>query len=277
MKNPLRCWLATILLFHAGATLANFHTFKIEQVYSNANGTVQFVVLREAAGFNGQQFWSGHDLTAQEAGVNRSYPFVGNLSSNATAGRRVLIGTQSFAALGIVTPDFVIPDHFVPLANGYVDFAGVDRFTYTALPSDGTTALFANGQLGANVATNFAGQVGFVTLAGPTPNYTALWWNPAESGWGLNVNHQGNILFATLFTYDATGAPMWLVMSNGAAQANGTTFTGDLFRTTGPAFNAVPFTPIGAANVTTVGTMTLSFSAANTAALSYLFNGTSVT
>ena len=46
-------------------------------------------------------------------------------------------------------------------------------------------------------------------------NYTALWWNEAESGWGINLNHQGNILFAALFTYDDAGAPTWLVMSRG--------------------------------------------------------------
>ncbi len=36
---------------------------------------------------------------------------------------------------------------------------------------------------------------------------TALFWNPAESGWGLNLNHQGNTLFGTLFTYEASRAP----------------------------------------------------------------------
>jgi hypothetical protein len=106
---------------------------------------------------------------------------------------------------------------------------------------------------------------------------TALWWNPAESGWGLNLNHQGNIVFGTLFTYDASGAPLWLVMSNGAMQSDGVTFTGDLYRTTGPAFNANPFTPIGAANLTKVGTMTTSFSDVNSGSLRYTVNGTDVT
>ena len=41
-------------------------------------------------------------------------------------------------------------------------------------------------------------------------------------------------------------------------QADGVTFTGDLYRTTGPAFNANPFTPIGTANLTKVGTMSAS-------------------
>ena len=105
---------------------------------------------------------------------------------------------------------------------------------------------------------------------------TALWWNPAESGWGLNLNHQGDILFGTLFTYDANRVPLWLVMSGGAMQSDGVTFTGDLYRTTGPAFNANPFTPIGAANITKVGAMTVAFRDVNSGTLRYTVNGTEV-
>ena len=106
-------------------------------------------------------------------------------------------------------------------------------------------------------------------------NHTALWWNPAESGWGVNVNHQGDLLFATLFTYDASGAPMWLVMSAGARQGNSDAFHGELYRTTGPVFNASPFTPIGAGNVTRVGTMTFAFAGA-IGAVGYDVNGVQV-
>ncbi|MEO7741341.1 MAG: trypsin-like peptidase domain-containing protein [Usitatibacter sp.] len=107
-------------------------------------------------------------------------------------------------------------------------------------------------------------------------NHTALWWNPAESGWGVNVNHQGDIVFATLFTYDTAGAPMWLVMSAGTRQGNSDNFAGDLYRTTGPVFNANPFTPIGAGNVTRVGSMAFSFSGA-IAGMAYDVNGVQVT
>ena len=103
-------------------------------------------------------------------------------------------------------------------------------------------------------------------------NYTDLWWNAAESGWGININHQGNTLFATLFTYDANGAPMWLVMSEGARQPDGA-YQGTLYRSTGPAFNAASF--LGA-NVVVVGTMRLAFAGAE-GTLTYTFNGTHVT
>jgi len=105
-------------------------------------------------------------------------------------------------------------------------------------------------------------------------NNTALWWDPLQSGWGLNVNQQGNIAFATLFTYDSAGSPMWLVMPAGERKGGAETFVGDLYRTTGPAFNAIPFTPIGSGNITQVGTMTVDFNGAG--ALAYDFNDTYV-
>ena len=110
----------------------------------------------------------------------------------------------------------------------------------------------------------------------PLPYMTSLWWNPDESGWGLNLNQQGSTMFGTLFTYDANRTPLWLVMPAGTLSADGQAFSGALYRTTGPAFNANPFTPIGAANITQVGTMTVFFSHANAGSLSYTVNGVSV-
>jgi hypothetical protein len=108
-----------------------------------------------------------------------------------------------------------------------------------------------------------------------TQNYTGLWWDSEESGWGINVKHQGDIVFATLFTYDAAGEPLWLVMSAGRRQGSDTVYSGELYRTTGPAFNAAPFKPIGPSNITQVGTMTLGF-AGEAGSLSYTVNGVTV-
>ena len=106
-------------------------------------------------------------------------------------------------------------------------------------------------------------------------NYQDLWWNPAESGWGVNVTHQDNTLFATLFTYDATGRDLWLVMDNGV-RVTGSTYSGPIYRTSGPAFNANPFNP-AAVGATAVGTMTFSFTDGNTGTLTYTYNGAPVT
>ena len=106
-------------------------------------------------------------------------------------------------------------------------------------------------------------------------NYQDLWWNPDESGWGINITHQDDILFATLFTYASSGQGVWLVMSDGPRQADGS-YLGDLYVTTGPPFNATPFTPIGPGNLTKVGTMRLQFASGTTGTLTYSFNGTTV-
>jgi len=104
-------------------------------------------------------------------------------------------------------------------------------------------------------------------------NYQDLWWNaPAESefGWGINLTQQGTRIFATWFTYDHDHTPMWLVAP--ILNVAPATYTGTLYRTTGPAFNAVPFNPAGVA-ATSVGTATLTFADGNTANFSYTVNG----
>ncbi len=104
-------------------------------------------------------------------------------------------------------------------------------------------------------------------------NYQDLWWNaPAgsESGWGINLTHQGDIIFATWFTYDLDRTPLWL--SATLTKATGPTYAGTLYRTTGPAFNATPFDPAKVA-LTVVGVAGLTFANGNRATFSYTVNG----
>ena len=82
-----------------------------------------------------------------------------------------------------------------------------------------------------------------------TPQYrnvTDMWFDPAESGWGLNLIHQGDALFATLFVYGNDGQPRWFVASSlsGGGGTGASSFSGTLRECTGPwfggAFNARP-------------------------------------
>ena len=104
-------------------------------------------------------------------------------------------------------------------------------------------------------------------------NYQDLWWNPTESGWGINLVQQGTIIFATLFTYSPTGRDMWVVGPALMRQPDAS-YTGALYRTTGPAFITAPWTSIA---FTEVGSMTLRFSAGDRAVLTYSVSGTAVT
>ena len=66
-------------------------------------------------------------------------------------------------------------------------------------------------------------------------DYGDIWWNPAESGWGLTLNHHGDNLFGVWYTYDANEQPLWIVMPGGTFSGN--TFTGKLYTTTGSPFD----------------------------------------
>jgi len=105
------------------------------------------------------------------------------------------------------------------------------------------------------------------------PSYQGLWWNaPAgsESGWGINFNHQGDTIFATWFTYDVDGSALWFVVA--ATKTGAQTYSGTLYRATGPPFSSAPFEPSLVVG-TPVGTASFVFGDANNAVFSYTING----
>jgi hypothetical protein len=107
---------------------------------------------------------------------------------------------------------------------------------------------------------------------------TDLWWNPEESGWGVNVIQQNNVVFATFFVYDAGGRAHWYVASNMTAtssSASGITFRGELLESHGPFFG-VPFNAAAVAR-TRVGDASLQVALPDTAILTYSVNGVTVT
>ncbi len=99
-------------------------------------------------------------------------------------------------------------------------------------------------------------------------NAQGLWWaSPAgsESGWGLNMTHQGEIIFLTWFTYDDDGTPAWFVMPR-LRNIERNIYLGSVYRTTGPAFSTLPF-PSTLVNATIVGTGFIELTGADTGRL----------
>ncbi len=74
----------------------------------------------------------------------------------------------------------------------------------------------------------------------PPYDLTDLWWDPLESGWGLNiVEHPSGTIFATWFTYDPDQSPAWYFVPTGQwlSNPNGgppNTYVGPIYRAMGP-------------------------------------------
>src|SRR5215470_9515227 len=169
--------LALVLALFAAAAQATFHTWKIEAIYSNADGTVQFVVLHESLNQPGADQWAGKTFTSTHAsGVVRTLTFPGNLPNNRTSGKRVLIATQGFAALSLITPDYVVPNGFLATGGGTLNYAGVDQVTYGALPTDGASGVTRTGTSAPNLATNFSGATAVIP---PLPDLAIEFYNTA--------------------------------------------------------------------------------------------------
>lgn len=159
---------ALVLALAAHGAAAAVTTFAIDEIFSNADGSLQYVVLREAAGQSGADDWAGRTLTVRRGPVFHAFTFPANLPGGATAGRRVLVASEGLAQLGIIAPDFVVADRFLAADGGTLDFAGVDSVTYAALPHDGTTAVTRAGASRPSAPVNFAGSSATVPLAPAT-------------------------------------------------------------------------------------------------------------
>lgn len=109
-------------------------------------------------------------------------------------------------------------------------------------------------------------------------DFTDLWFNENESGWGVNVIQQYNTMFATLFVYGPDTAPRWFVAPDIEPSPAGSqnVFTGQLFQTTGPSFTATTFDPNSVTKLF-VGTITFTFDSTTSGTLQYVVNGAPVT
>jgi hypothetical protein len=104
-------------------------------------------------------------------------------------------------------------------------------------------------------------------------DFSDLWWNAAESGWGMQLVRGGDATFATLYVYDAKERPVFYTATLSAV---GPVWSGTLYETTGPHFGAAVFDPTKVI-VRAVGAMTFAPATSDTATLSYSVDGLNVT
>jgi hypothetical protein len=170
-----------LLLFAAAPAPAASHLWRINEVMSSADGSIQFIELKECCGALNERYIAGKHVTSDATGNVFTIP--SDLPCfNCTANKHLLLATPAFAALpGAPVPDFIIPAGFFSISGDTLRYApefNYDDFPFPdgALPTDGLNSIHVTDYTtnafttGLNSPTNFAGQTGVVCFAPPTGN-----------------------------------------------------------------------------------------------------------
>ena len=166
---------------------------------------------------------------------------------------------------------------YVPTGSWYGNYdasgfaAGTSVGTaYVTFTSDSTAELWytVNGLFGFKSITRLA--FGAANAA-PITDYSDMWWGGAsQDGWGVVITQHGRNIFAAWYTYDPAGRTTWFVMPDGAWSGN--TYSGALYATKGTPVIGGTY-DAALLGVSPVGTMSIAFSDANDATMTYTVNG----
>lgn len=201
---------------------------------------------------------------------------------------------SSFSFGGFNAGDFVIvsANHGIsncfqgivlaPLSTCYI---GLNFSPTDVGPRLGTFSLLSDDPADPNHSIDLSG----TGLAAPPPppppqvisafNVGDLWVNAAEPGWTLSIiHHKGttatDAVIATWSTFDASSAPTWFSLEDGA-WSDSQTYKGNLHQKNGSDF-AGPFTASASQDLV-VGTATLNFTDTNNGTFSYTITASGVT
>jgi lysyl endopeptidase len=164
---------------------------------------------------------------------------------------------------------------FIPTGS---PFSNYNAAAFVANPSVGTVTLNFSGINNATMIYTINGRSGTKAItrqifgSGTAPlNVNDLWWGgTTQNGWGINLAQQQGKIFGVWYTYGADSRATWYVLPDGAWSGN--TYSGTLFRTLGSAWLGTTYNP-ALLQVINVGIMTLSFSNADNAAMTYTVDG----
>lgn len=163
-------WVGAAILLGLNGARASFHVWAVIELYSSADGSVQFIKLTNNSSiFTTEYFLGGHVIVCTRPGITNTFTFPTNLPAVSTANKTFLIGTTNLATLpGGVTPDYVFTNKtpFLLLNSGAANTVGIigsveTPAVYTTLPADGVSSLTGLGSslvAATNSPKNFNGQ-----------------------------------------------------------------------------------------------------------------------
>ena len=178
LKTVMAAAVSSSMFLWTSAAHATFHLWQIDQVYSNASGSVQFIEFKQPSfEFDDERFLTEAGTTTDSTFGN-TYTYLTNLPSAPLANSDFLMATPGYAALpGVPAPDYTFASNDFFSVNGdTITYAhGISTFTFGPgqLPLDGVDSLhraYGSSTItpGLAVVTNFAGQTGTIPVPEPT-------------------------------------------------------------------------------------------------------------
>lgn len=208
-------------------------------------------------------------LDRQRVKINVSTvaPFSIGRESVAMINNNITVTLRSYDALALPGP--LPPFFYVPANNADVDLGRLPQGTYFV------EVLFLNLLTGStqSVGTTqiiIADDIVARSAAFPVYDFTDLWWNPSESGWGLSIHVKRSILFGAWFVYDASGKPTWYSLQGGGWDT-ANRYHGLIYATTSNPNAGVG--PLSSVAIVPVGSATLVFNGMDQAVFTYEING----
>lgn len=153
-----------VALFLPATAPAAFHEWRIRELYTNLDGSVQFIEMFTSS--SGQEFTGSQTIqvTEQATGMSHIFTFPTD-TPTPTNNHAILIATSNLTLFGGPTPNFILPFNFLFSGASTLEFFGTNQgaINYPGLPTNGMLSLVVPGnttQL--NSPQNYAGMVGVV-------------------------------------------------------------------------------------------------------------------
>ncbi|MBD8526367.1 PD40 domain-containing protein [Pseudomarimonas arenosa] len=250
-SSPDMAFSGELLVFESDFPLVPHDSNQLQDVYLfDAQSNALTRLSETSSGADG----NGASASPSIAGDGQTVVFQSqayNLSSQADNNEVADIFSWSAGQTGLSrVSDNAIGDQADAVSDYPVlNFGG----TQVIFESDATNLLLGRGGLDTNGVTDLFQSI---NPSAVTALKTATWWKEQESGWGLFIFDQGNLLAPAWFTYDDDGEPAWFLAGGAFPQADGS-FRGDLFRFTGLPYNQIG--GIASETSTAVGSLSLRF------------------
>ncbi|MCH8824557.1 MAG: hypothetical protein IH984_13735 [Planctomycetes bacterium] len=151
----------------APIALAGSHSWDIVEIFSNADGSIQFIEMMETNAMPNEINLAGKQVTSNA----NAFTFPSNLIPP-TTNKHLLLATADFAALpGAPTPDYIIKAGFFNPNGDTLMYHTYDIFSFghDVLPTDCINSLNGDGTTGVNNPENYQDVKGTVDACPPCP------------------------------------------------------------------------------------------------------------